>query len=81
MVGLASKMQEWFGDDLIKYRNVRREMDPEGVFLSGIEWVKRNGLIDERDIKEFEIRHAQEDDDEEDDDDDDEDDDDEDDDE
>ncbi|OWB61002.1 hypothetical protein B5S31_g2495 [[Candida] boidinii] len=67
MIGLASKMQEWFGDDLIKYRNVRREMDPEGVFLSGIEWVKRNGLIDERDVKEFELRHAEEDDDEDDD--------------
>lgn len=41
------KMMEWYGDDLVKWRKVRQEMDPSGVFLSGKNWLKRNGIVED----------------------------------
>lgn len=41
------KMLEWYGDDLLKWREIRKRMDPSGVFLSGPEWLKRNGVVED----------------------------------
>ncbi|CDK30012.1 unnamed protein product [Kuraishia capsulata CBS 1993] len=47
MKGFAYKMEEWFGEDLHTFKKVRAENDPDGVFLSGLEWAVRNGIVDE----------------------------------
>jgi len=54
MVGFKSKMNEWFGDDLKSFQRIRRETDPYGVFLSGIPWVRRNGIVEEEEIQKVE---------------------------
>lgn len=43
-----SKIEEWYGEDLIEWRKCRREMDPTGVFLSGEDWLTRNGVVEEQ---------------------------------
>lgn len=45
MIGFDPVMQKWFGKNLVKYNDVRRLMDPDGVFLSGKKWAVRNGII------------------------------------
>lgn len=45
MRGFQPVMKKWFGDSLVKFNEVRKEMDPEGVFLSNRSWVDRNGII------------------------------------
>lgn len=45
MRGLSPQVEGWFGENLQKWKQVREEYDPEGVFLSGKEWAKINGLI------------------------------------
>lgn len=42
-----SKMMEWYGEDLVKWREVRTRMDPEGIFLSGTNWLSRNGVVED----------------------------------
>lgn len=44
MLGFDPVMKRWFGDNLVAYNNARREVDPHGVFMSGKDWFKRNGL-------------------------------------
>ncbi|ODV58513.1 D-arabinono-1,4-lactone oxidase [Ascoidea rubescens DSM 1968] len=51
MIGFASKMNEWFGEELQMYQQIRRKQDPDGVFLSGTEWAVRNGIIEESDVR------------------------------
>lgn len=41
------KMVEWYGNDLVKWRKVRSQMDPTGVFLSGKSWLERNGIVED----------------------------------
>lgn len=45
MVGFDPVMRDWFGENLVAYNEVRKEMDPDGVFLSGKNWAKRNGIL------------------------------------
>ncbi|EGW33806.1 D-arabinono-1,4-lactone oxidase [Spathaspora passalidarum NRRL Y-27907] len=45
MIGFNPVMKDWFGEDLIKYNQVRKQTDPEGVFLSGKIWAQRNGIL------------------------------------
>lgn len=45
MLGFDPVMQKWFGPSLEAYNEVRREMDPEGVFMSGKQWAVRNGIL------------------------------------
>lgn len=45
MLGFDPVMKKWFGENLVKFNEVRREMDPHGVFLSGRAWMVRNGLL------------------------------------
>lgn len=45
MMGFNPVMKSWFGEKLVKYNNIRREMDPQGVFMSGKPWAERNGLL------------------------------------
>lgn len=45
MVGFDPVMKKWFGENLVKYNEVRKQMDPDGVFLSGKNWLKRNGIL------------------------------------
>ncbi|CAH6722293.1 D-arabinono-1,4-lactone oxidase [[Candida] jaroonii] len=48
MIGFDSVMKKWFGTHLTDYNNVRKKMDPEGVFMSGKNWIVRNGIsVDE----------------------------------
>ncbi|KAG7822299.1 hypothetical protein KL919_000017 [Ogataea angusta] len=54
MIGFRDKMEEWFGEDLETFRKVRREVDPEGVFLSGLDWLKMNGIVEEDEIEKIE---------------------------
>lgn len=46
MRGMAKKMKEWYGDDLVKFKKIRREQDPHNVFLMNKEWALRNGIAD-----------------------------------
>ncbi|KAM9907908.1 hypothetical protein OXX79_000683 [Metschnikowia pulcherrima] len=45
MMGFEPVMKDWFGDNLVKYNKVRKEMDPQGVFMSGKAWAVRNGIL------------------------------------
>ncbi|QPG74656.1 hypothetical protein FOA43_001988 [Brettanomyces nanus] len=54
MVGFKTKMNKWYGNDLETYQRIRREVDPDGVFLSGIPWARRNGIVDEEEIERVE---------------------------
>lgn len=45
MIGFDPVMKRWFGDSLVKFNEVRRQLDPDGVFLSGKQWAVRNGLV------------------------------------
>lgn len=45
MLGFDPVMKKWFGESLVAYNDVRKEMDPEGVFLSGKNWAVRNGIL------------------------------------
>ncbi|KAF3994126.1 hypothetical protein FT663_01626 [Candidozyma haemuli var. vulneris] len=45
MLGFDPVMQKWFGPSLEAYNDVRKDMDPKGVFLSGKAWVERNGIL------------------------------------
>ena len=45
MIGFNPVMKDWFGENLVKYNQVRRETDPSGVFLSGKSWAIRNGIL------------------------------------
>lgn len=45
MIGFKPLMREWFGDRLVEFNKVRKETDPEGVFLSGKAWADRNGVL------------------------------------
>lgn len=45
MLGFSPVMKSWFGESLVKYNKVRREMDPQGVFMSGKPWAVRNGIL------------------------------------
>lgn len=47
-----NKMEEWYGEDLNKWRQVRYKMDPNGVFLSGKSWLERNGVVEEKYLEE-----------------------------
>ncbi|KAI3406886.2 ALO1 [Candida oxycetoniae] len=45
MNGFKKNMQDWFGSDLVDFNKVRKETDPDGVFLSGRNWADRNGIL------------------------------------
>lgn len=47
MRGMAKKVKEWYGDDLEQYKKVRRQQDPDNVFLMNKDWALINGIIDE----------------------------------
>lgn len=47
MLGFDPVMKKWFGDYLVAFNDVRKEMDPHGVFLSGKNWATRNGVLNE----------------------------------
>lgn len=45
MNGFKPVMGDWFGENLVRFNAVRRQTDPEGVFMSGKPWAVRNGII------------------------------------
>ncbi|CAI5756169.1 unnamed protein product [Candida verbasci] len=45
MIGYKSTIRDWFGDNLIKFNQIRKKTDPDGVFLSGRLWAERNGIL------------------------------------
>lgn len=45
MMGFDPVMKDWFGEDLVAYNKARKELDPDGVFMSGKQWAVRNGII------------------------------------
>lgn len=45
MLGFDPVMKKWFGDSLVAYNEVRKDTDPQGVFLSGKKWAVRNGIL------------------------------------
>lgn len=46
MRGMATKIKEWYGEDLLKFREVREQQDPHNIFLANKEWAIRNGIVD-----------------------------------
>lgn len=50
-----SKLEEWYGDDLNSWRAVRLQQDPRGVFLSGDDWLRRNGVVQDEAPKSADI--------------------------
>ncbi|KAK9475766.1 D-arabinono-1,4-lactone oxidase-domain-containing protein [Lipomyces japonicus] len=46
MIGLSSVFDDWFSEDGKKFKEIRRKIDPDGIFLGGKEWAARNGIID-----------------------------------
>ena len=46
MRGMALKVEEWYGEDLKKFRKIRKEQDPDNVFLANKQWAIINGIID-----------------------------------
>lgn len=46
MRGMATKIKEWYGEDLLKFREIRSQQDPNDVFLANKEWAIRNGIVD-----------------------------------
>ncbi|AMD20303.1 HDL441Wp [Eremothecium sinecaudum] len=45
MRGMATKINEWYGDDLKQFQKIRSEQDPHNVFLANKDWAIRNGII------------------------------------
>jgi D-arabinono-1,4-lactone oxidase len=45
MIGFKPVMRDWFGENLVKFNQVRKQLDSEGVFLSGKDWAIRNGIL------------------------------------
>lgn len=45
MLGFDPVMKQWLGDNLVAYNEVRKDTDPDGVFMSGKNWAKRNGIV------------------------------------
>ncbi|QEU59768.1 Alo1 [Kluyveromyces lactis] len=46
MRGMATKIKEWYGEDLLKFREIRSQQDPNNVFMANKEWAVRNGIIE-----------------------------------
>ena len=46
MRGMATKIKEWYGEDLIQFREIRSQQDPNNVFMANKEWAIRNGIIE-----------------------------------
>ncbi|CEP64540.1 D-arabinono-1,4-lactone oxidase LALA0_S12e01222g [Lachancea lanzarotensis] len=51
MRGMASKITEWYGDDLVTFQKIRRQQDPENVFLANTDWAIKNGIVDVNEIQ------------------------------
>lgn len=49
MRGMAKNVQKWYGKDLEDWQRIRREQDPDGVFLANKDWCIRNGIINDHD--------------------------------
>ncbi|KAM3161684.1 D-arabinono-1,4-lactone oxidase [Lachancea thermotolerans] len=45
MRGMATKISEWYGEDLLKFQEIRRQQDPENVFLANKDWALKNGIV------------------------------------
>ncbi|CCE64523.1 hypothetical protein TPHA_0I00160 [Tetrapisispora phaffii CBS 4417] len=45
MRGMAKKIQEWYGEDLKQFQEIRRQQDPENIFVSNKEWAILNGIV------------------------------------
>lgn len=46
MIGFYEKTKKWYGEDLVEFQKIRREIDPDNVFLSGKAWAVRNGIVE-----------------------------------
>lgn len=44
--GLRSVIADWYGSRLDQYRALRQQYDPDGIFLSGVDWARAAGIID-----------------------------------
>lgn len=50
MRGMAKRIEEWYGDDLKAFKKVRKEQDPENIFIANKDWAIRNGIVEQEDI-------------------------------
>lgn len=46
MIGFANKVKEWYGNDLIKFKQISSIQDPDNIFLANKNWALINGIID-----------------------------------
>ncbi|SCU87353.1 LADA_0E03510g1_1 [Lachancea dasiensis] len=51
MRGMATKISEWYGDDLVEFQKIRREQDPENIFLANRDWAVKNGIVDINEVQ------------------------------
>ncbi|CDH11235.1 probable D-arabinono-1,4-lactone oxidase [Zygosaccharomyces bailii ISA1307] len=51
MRGMAKCIRSWYKDDLKSFQMIRREQDPDGVFLANRSWCIRNSIVDDHDLK------------------------------
>lgn len=46
MNGLKPLMENWYGDDLVKWKEIRQKSDPNRIFLpKDNDWAEKNGLV------------------------------------
>ncbi|SCU99896.1 LAME_0G06238g1_1 [Lachancea meyersii CBS 8951] len=51
MRGMATKIAEWYGDDLASFQEIRRQQDPENIFLANKDWAMKNGIVDINEVQ------------------------------
>lgn len=48
--GMATMTHKWYGEDLDKFKQIRREQDPDNIFVGNKEWALSSGIIDPEEI-------------------------------
>ncbi|CCD27214.1 D-arabinono-1,4-lactone oxidase NDAI_0K00250 [Naumovozyma dairenensis CBS 421] len=46
MRGMSTRIKEMYGDDLIEFQKIRKEQDPNNIFVMNKEWAVINGIVD-----------------------------------
>ncbi|SCV03785.1 LANO_0G06238g1_1 [Lachancea nothofagi CBS 11611] len=51
MRGMATKMTEWYGENLVKFQEIRRQQDPDNIFVANKDWAVKNGIVNINEIQ------------------------------
>lgn len=44
--GIGKRVKDWYGENLLKFKEIRKNQDPNNIFLMNKEWAIRNGIVD-----------------------------------